>query len=368
MKTKLTGPLALVTLLASVLVLVSGMAFAAANARFVAPRGNDGANTCTNAKNPCQTIQHAIFAASAGDTILLTEGTYVEVGQIVIAKNLSIAGWNRASAIIKPAQDTGAAYYDDDSAWILVRSGVTFNLSGVTLDGTNRLVTNAIVSHGHGRIDGNIFTNIAYNQSGPDYNGAAIALYGSDMTVHNNRFGGIGREGVFAAFSSAVTITDNVYTGKGPGNWLDYGIEVGHNSTATISGNIISGNTGVASVDGSTSAAVVVSTYFDVAPATSAIIVTGNAITGSTDGIVAGFLPDDASTVVAYSNNVGDNAGYGVVSTNPAGTNVDAMCNWWGSISGPSGAGPGTGSAVSTGVAFAHWLKDSNLLRHMKCP
>jgi len=86
----------------------------------------------------------------------------------------------------------------------LVNSGVTFNLSKVTLDGTGKLITNGIISHGHGTIDGNIIKNIEYNQSGPDYNGAGIALYGSDMTVSNNSFSGIGREGIFAAFFSTA--------------------------------------------------------------------------------------------------------------------------------------------------------------------
>ncbi|ANM29842.1 hypothetical protein ABI59_10015 [Acidobacteria bacterium Mor1] len=35
---------------------------------------------------------------------------------------------------------------------------------------------------------------------------------------------------------------------------------------------------------------------------------------------------------------------------------VDAIGNWWGSPDGPSGAGPGSGSEVSTGVLFDPWL------------
>jgi len=52
------------------------------------------------------TIQGAIDAASSGDTINVAAGTYVEVGQIVIDKDLSIVGEDKTTTIIKPAQDT----------------------------------------------------------------------------------------------------------------------------------------------------------------------------------------------------------------------------------------------------------------------
>jgi hypothetical protein len=38
-----------------------------------------------------------------------------------------------------------------------------------------------------------------------------------------------------------------------------------------------------------------------------------------------------------------------------------ADCNWWGSASGPSGAGPGTGDSISAGATFSPWLLSSNL-------
>ncbi len=35
---------------------------------------------------------------------------------------------------------------------------------------------------------------------------------------------------------------------------------------------------------------------------------------------------------------------------------VDATCNWWGDISGPSGSGPGSGDAVTDNVDYGPWL------------
>ena len=277
--------------------------------------------------NTFYTIQDAVRTASTGDTINIAVGEYTEVGQIVINKNLTITGADKTTTIIKPAQDTSAAYRDDSSAWILVNSEIDFNLSNVTLDGTGRLVTNAILSHGSGKIDGNIIKNIEYNASGPDYSGAGIALYGATTTVSNNTFTSIGREGIFAAFFSTATITGNTYTGKGNGNWLDYAIEVGRNSTATINNNIISGNTGIAASDGSTSAGILISTYNDVAGVSSGATVVNNTIINNTDGIAVGYDASDASVVVANYNKLTGNTNKGVVSTNPA---VNATHNWWG--------------------------------------
>jgi hypothetical protein len=48
------------------------------------------------------------------------------------------------------------------------------------------------------------------------------------------------------------------------------------------------------------------------------------------------------------------NSGYGVYSSNVTDI-LDASCCWWGSTDGPSGAGPGSGDAVSANVLFDLW-------------
>jgi len=147
-------------------------------------------------------------------------------------------------------------------------------------------------------------------------------------------------------FSQQQTITGNTYVGKGDGNWLDYAIEIGRNSTATTTGNTISSNTGVATVDGSTSAGIIVTTYYDVAGTHSGATITDNTITGNTDGIAVGYDEKDVSVVVANHNNISGNTDKAIISTNPT---IDATNNWWGS------ADPNFTSVVSENVTYSPW-------------
>jgi hypothetical protein len=300
--------------------------------------------------SPFLTIQHAVdAAASSGDTIHVAAGTYDEVGQIVISKNLTIIGANKATTIIKPAQNTGGS--GDARGWFLVNAGKEFNLSNVTLDGEGKNVHQAIRSFGSGTIDNNIIKNIRYSL----YIGLGMVVMGDyNMTFSNNTFTNIERIGMMA-FGSGVTnaeIIGNTYTGKGDVDGLDYGIEIGGGAKATITGNTITNCKGVASVDNSTSAGILVTTYYG---AGTTATITGNTLTGNTGGIGVGYDASDTSTVVAHYNNINGNTDYGIDTTAPV---VDALYNWWGDKTGPShdlNLG-GKGDAVSDNVDFSPWL------------
>ena len=317
---------------------------------YVRPDGNDAnpgtADTAALAK---QTVQAAIGQVSVGGTVHVAAGTYVETGQIVINKNLTISGDTVTKPVVKPAQSTGSS--GDARGWILINSGVTANLDHLVLDGTGFNVYQAIRSNGAGTIDNVDVQHIKYGQ----YVGFGVATFGN-MTVSNSTFTDIERVGVIA-FGSGVTaaiIDGNTFTGKGAGDWLDYGVELGGGATATITDNVITGNTGVALSDGSTSAGVLVTTYYG--PGTGATL-TGNTITGSTAAVAVGYDASDTSTVVAHQNDFSGNA-EGITSTAPA---VDATDNWWGSANGPAHASNtfnvgAQGVTVSDDVAFVPWL------------
>jgi parallel beta-helix repeat protein len=65
----------------------------------------------------------------------------------------------------------------------------------------------------------------------------------------------------------------------------------------------------------------------------------------------------DITNLRISKNNIEGNVHFGVLNATVTHTLIDAAENWWGHSSGPSGAGPGQGDAVSADVRFAPWLQ-----------
>lgn len=302
------------------------------------------------------TIQAAVQDANAtgGNDIQVVAGTYIESGQIVIDKDLSITGAGMGTSIVKTDQNTGTS--GDARGWFLVNAGVTFNLSELTLDGSGFLIWQAIRHLGKGAIDQVEFKNIKYQVSGSPYNGNAIAAFGSaDMNVHvtNSIFSEIGRVGVIY-FGAGITGSDfhnNTYVGKGVGDWIDYMLDISAGAIVDVENCEVSNNKGVANSDGSTSAGILVTTYFG---AGTTATVSNCDIHDNTTGIAVGFDASDVSDVTANSNKIYDNEN-GVSSTAPI---VDAADNYWGDATGPLHATHntcGAGNEVTDFVDFYQW-------------
>lgn len=297
-------------------------------------------------------LKMAIKAVSH-TTIYVAAGTYVASEQIVINEDLTIIGEDPTTTIIIPDTDTGAS--GDSRGWFLVNDGIEFNLSNVTLDGTGYLIYQGIRHRGYGSIDNVNFTEIRYNESGPHYAGLAVVAFGTGpVDISNCTFSGIGRVGVlYYALGGVSTFSGNTYIGKGDGDWLDYALDISAGAMVDVNGNTISGCRGVASSDGSTSAGILVTTYWG--PGTEAII-TGNTLTDNTDGIAVGYDEFDDSTVVAHYNQIYGND-FGVTTTTQT---VDALYNWWGDATGPvhtdnPHGDSAAGDAVSDDVDFIPW-------------
>lgn len=87
-----------------------------------------------------------------------------------------------------------------------------------------------------------------------------------------------------------------------------------------------------------------------------------NTISGSPYGLYilgsethSGLGDVNANEVKAHYNNIENNRVSGAL--NEGENNLSATYNWWGDPSGPSGAGPGTGDAVSENVDYTPWLE-----------
>ncbi|BAN02464.1 hypothetical protein YM304_21500 [Ilumatobacter coccineus YM16-304] len=87
------------------------------------------------------------------------------------------------------------------------------------------------------------------------------------------------------------------------------------------------------------------------------VTITGNDITGNERGIRFGEPGKNNATptdVIVSGNNITGNVVAGVINETLSQTN--AIENWWGDASGPSGEGPGTGDSVSLNVSVCPWL------------
>lgn len=272
--------------------------------------------------NAFATIQEGIDAVQ-GSTVYIAPGIYNEGPQIVIDKDVSLVGAGMFDTILRPTADTGSS--GDSRGWFLVEDDVEFDLSDLTMDGTGFKIYQAIRHRGKGTISNVAFTNIKFNESGPNYAGFGVVAYGNGpVDVHSSQFSGIGRVGVlyFGSGVNGSIFDGSTYVGKGSGDWLDYGVEVGAGAQVTISNSMISNNKGVASVDGSTSAGILVTTYFGTG--TQANIV-GNKISDSTAGVAIGYDSSDSSDVTLAGNDINNNE-IGVEVSSPA-TTISAYQN-----------------------------------------
>jgi len=298
-------------------------------------------------------IKNAVGAAASGDIIDVDTGIYTESGQIEINKDLSIQGSGKDQTIIKTHTDTGSS--GDSRGWFLVTDGTEFNLKDLTLDGEGHLIWQGIRHKGTGTIENVKLTNIKYQEGGPSYSGVAITAFGSgtaNVHVYDSEFSEIGRVGVLY-FGTGITgseFKNNVYTGKGTGDWLDYALDISAGAKVWVQNNEISQCKGVASSDGSASAGIMVTTYYGGGTESQVL---DNNVHDNSVGLIVGYDGSDTSTVVAQYNNFVNNDDFGVEST---ASNVDSTYNWWGDVSGPAGEGPGTGDAVSTNVDYEPWL------------
>ena len=245
----------------------------------------------------------ALGFAQDGFTINVDAGTFVDPSQVVFSNDVTVVGDGKDVTIFQPGFDTATG--GNARGWWLIEDGAEVDLSDFTMDGNGHLVWQAIRHLGSGSIDNVRFTDIRYQADGSPYAGTAVAAFGDDgpVDITNSMFDNIGRIGIqyFGAGVSGSTAQNNVYAGKGAGDWLDYGIEVGGGAAnISILDNTISNNLGVASTDGSTSAGILLSTFFGAG--TSAVI-GGNTLSDNTTGVYVGFNSADSSSVQFLTGN-----------------------------------------------------------------
>ncbi|MFZ2206426.1 MAG: HYR domain-containing protein [Microgenomates group bacterium] len=291
---------------------------------WTAGAGTDLGSDKVKGYNSFETIQEAITAVAANGTVHVAAGTYIEIGQIIIDKNVSIIGVDKNTVIIKPNQDTGSV--GESRGWIVVRDGKDFTLQSVTLDGAGKNIHTAIRNTGNTSLTDNIIMNFSY----PGYMGFAVnsnyqATGDMSLTVKNNTFSGYGRVGVHVDQGSGMStalIDGNTFIGKGTGDHLDYAIEVEGGASVTITNNDISNNRGT--VSPWTSAGIMATTYY--APGTN-VKITNNSIHDNSYGVTMGYSTGDTTSVLQFNSNTfgGNTFDLDNVTNQP----IDARNNTW---------------------------------------
>jgi hypothetical protein len=245
--------------LLSLSVFVLSAAAAGGTARYVSPSGADNP-TCSK-KSPCKHVQQAVDVASAGDTISLAKGSYVE--QVSIAKDLTLTGAGSGASTI-----SAPAVFVPDSHGFLniveINSGASVRMSHLAVAGPGPGACNSI-DRGISVIDGASLaitraavSDIRDNAPSNDCNngfgvGAGTQIRGSQLppdpevghlTIDHTTLTDYQRAAIFVINAGSTgQIDHNTVEGTpcsvcaGPG-----GIGVFSGASATIDHNTISGN------------------------------------------------------------------------------------------------------------------------------
>ncbi|HEY7813940.1 MAG TPA: right-handed parallel beta-helix repeat-containing protein, partial [Nakamurella sp.] len=264
----------------------------------VSSTGHGTQADCTSSATAFPTIAAAYAAAAAGDTIFVCPGTYTE--QLTIAEAITLQG---AQAGVDARGRSGPETILDapNGDLLITAQGVT--VDGFTFQGQTNTATQA---------------------------GAVTAVAG-DTTIVNDIFrGNIG---------TSVAVDGSAGSGTAAGivisrNVADSGLSLEAASNVVVSGNQVTKP--VAPGNG-----------LRLLGADQNIVVTGNWFVGGTNGVLVQKGPSTPNSGVTVTGNciaANSRSGLTVAAGSSAGP-VQASANWWGSVNGPSGTGPGWGDA-----------------------
>ncbi|MBA7470173.1 hypothetical protein ES707_05451 [subsurface metagenome] len=313
------------------------------------------------------TIQAAIDAAIAGNTIVCKAGIFTE-DLTVSTANLTLKSESGMSATtITTTTKPGIEIQGTATNFVLGgASGESF-----TIDGTAAHLI-VLANNPSGVV-------IAYNTidttDAAVTRGISVGVAGATyLAVSNNTFTGNTGDGSLSAWdgpTSDVNVFSNTFENGA------YAIQFsGVTGTSIIGGNFITGYDGAGAIvitNGTGTSGLTISEnevtdcsygvrfeeecIYGAADNMTTVTVTQNTITDSTnDAIKVGNgVHLLASNFVIENNNISGSTNYGLQNAHSS-ESVTAENNWWGDISGPSEEGTGTGDAVSTDVDYIPWL------------
>ncbi len=232
--------------------------------RYVAITGNDASNDCTNAGNPCRTIQHAVDVAQPGDEIRVAAGTYTDLSarpappgyggvapggvitQVVyITKSVTIRGgyspgqWNtsdpQANPTVLNAQQKGRG--------MVIAGEITPTVEGL------QIVAGRAISAGGGiyvlSATATLQDNVIYNNAAISGTGGGIFMSAADQSilVNNEVYSNVAELGGGLAASGGLTVTiqgNKIYDNRAGTN--GGGVSLGAGGSYYFRNNHVYGN------------------------------------------------------------------------------------------------------------------------------
>ena len=241
-------------------------------------------------------IQWAVDNASAGDTIIVRDGTYTE--NVDVNKRLTIKSESGSDSTIVQAANQNDHVFEVTADYV--------NISGFTVEGANQWSAGiylGIVAHC------NIFDNIASN------NVHGISSFSFNSNIVNNIAKSNIFEGIQISSNGGNILSNNIVDSNG-----DYGILIWHSSNNTLTGNTALNN----SVGG-----------IELEVSSSNILTNNMAIANSGKGGGYGIRLIDSCNNRITNNNVSSNNLHGIVlvsssnntlTNNSVSNNNDGIC------------------------------------------
>ena len=302
--------------IASVLLLFcSGVSVLASVTMYVDEKAPIGPGTDIGTQYaPFHTIDKALKKAKSGDTIIVAPGNYVQTRSIKI-DNLTILGPNAGV----PAGVNHGNRGDE----AVIGSGLDIAANNVIFDGFTVQTKGVTIAKSK---SGSVIANNVFVGPIP-VNETSVAILvdtNSSITMKNNFFEKW-NIGIKSDASTNLSITGNVFAHNiGPisdppipddKNPHGRGVQLSDSTMKECSGNAFKYNR-------------------------------------------VGFYSDGATKgLVLHDNSFQHNTWFGVQNKDAVKANsIDASNNWWGAVSGPSWAGPGSGDRVDRFVVFEPWL------------
>ena len=372
-------------------VFLSATPAAAATNWYVGGPGALDTNDCLSPATACMNIQAAIDKALAGDVINVATGVYSE------APSGSELRVNKTLTLLGAGHGTDARTRIASESIISTAQGTSITKDNVVMDGftiqdsVNPANTGFGIDIGAGTTGAQILNNIIQNNIvgiGLANTGAVQVVIKHNVIQNNNQSGGASGDGIYTdqfvggGALANVLIVENSFKAN-----ADAGIDISNtDSTMPVSNLDISTNsfdqngravlffnTHSTSIHGNsithstlaTSAAIrLCDNNSDITILNNTLLTgVGHAIKLSDCGAVTPVGPHPNSNVVINHNNIGSGGSASFVGdgllVDPGGHvgTVNAICNWWGSSSGPtnpSNAG-GMGEEVVGDANFKPW-------------